>query len=338
MEEMIIREPGELERQKEAQSLHQYILAQGQVAAQAVAEIGRSLKEMRDRSLYRNLGHETFEEYTEEMLGIKQRQAYNYIQVYEQLGPRFVEEHASLGVSKLLLLAGVPAMEREEAAARAEDLTVRQLRELTEKYDHRGQQLSLLTQERDDLAQKAAQAEELRHSLELERQRYRETEEKMLRQLRELEDKPVEVAVRELSPEELEKIRGEESARAAKEAKAKADQRIAQARAQAEKELEEARKRIQKEQQERADREIQAIRKEQERAAAEARQLEKKLAGARSPDALFINFAMESIQAQLAQVTGRLAGMEDREEAEKFRAAVCRMLAMLQEQMEEERS
>ena len=121
-------------------------------------------------------------------------------------------------------------------------------------------------------------------------------------------------------------------------AKAKADQRIAQARAQAEKELEEARKRIQKEQQERADREIQAIRKEQERAAAEARQLEKKLAGARSPDALFINFAMESIQAQLAQVTGRLAGMEDREEAEKFRAAVCRMLAMLQEQMEEERS
>lgn len=52
-------------------------------------------------------------------MGIKQRQAYNYIQVVESLPARLIEENAAAGVTKLALLAKLNPEEREDLTGEA---------------------------------------------------------------------------------------------------------------------------------------------------------------------------------------------------------------------------
>ena len=61
----------------------------------------------------------SFAEYTEAAVGIKQRQAYNYIQVVESLPARLIEENAAAGVTKLALLAKLNPEEREDLTGEA---------------------------------------------------------------------------------------------------------------------------------------------------------------------------------------------------------------------------
>ena len=67
---------------QEAMQLHSNIMAARGAAASALVDSCRMLKEMRDKKLYTALGFEDFGAYAEQMAGIKQRQAYNYIKVY----------------------------------------------------------------------------------------------------------------------------------------------------------------------------------------------------------------------------------------------------------------
>ena len=68
---------------EEAVNLHSEILARGRILGGALADFCEALKRMRDTSLYREFGYEAFEDYCYEKLGIKKRQAYNYIESYE---------------------------------------------------------------------------------------------------------------------------------------------------------------------------------------------------------------------------------------------------------------
>ena len=90
--------------QAQAVGLHYEIVAAAQAAASSLLALGRKLKQMRDTGGYKRLGFETFADYTEQAVGIRQRQAYNYISVVENVPARLVEENAAAGVTKLALL------------------------------------------------------------------------------------------------------------------------------------------------------------------------------------------------------------------------------------------
>ena len=87
--------------QAEAYTLHVEILTAAQAAATSLLDLGRKLKRMRDGGHYKALGYETFAEYTETEVGIRQRQAYNYITVVEKVPAQLVEENAAAGITKL---------------------------------------------------------------------------------------------------------------------------------------------------------------------------------------------------------------------------------------------
>lgn len=79
MSEIISVEAREITDYEEAFRTHQRIMANGTIAAQALFEVCKDLKHMRDEKLYAALGYENFEDYCEQMAGIKSRMAYNYI-------------------------------------------------------------------------------------------------------------------------------------------------------------------------------------------------------------------------------------------------------------------
>lgn len=91
--------------QQEAAAMHFEIVQAAKTAVNSLLDLGRKLKRMRDSGRYKDLGFASFAEYTEAAVGIKQRQAYNYIQVVESLPARLIEENAAAGVTKLALLA-----------------------------------------------------------------------------------------------------------------------------------------------------------------------------------------------------------------------------------------
>lgn len=105
-----------------------------------------------------NFGAASFAEYTEAAVGIKQRQAYNYIQVVESLPARLIEENAAAGVTKLALLAKLNPEEREDLTGEAlANITVAELKKLVEERDAMAQQLSIFQTEPEAVAEVEAE-------------------------------------------------------------------------------------------------------------------------------------------------------------------------------------
>lgn len=91
-------------------------------------------------------------------MGIKQRQAYNYIQVVESLPARLIEENAAAGVTKLALLAKLNPEEREDLTGEAlANITVAELKKLVEERDAMAQQLSIFQTEPEAVAEVEAE-------------------------------------------------------------------------------------------------------------------------------------------------------------------------------------
>lgn len=134
--------------QAQAMGLHYEIVAAAQAAANSLLALGRKLKQMRDTGGYKRLGFETFSDYTEQAVGIRQRQAYNYISVVENVPARLVEENAAAGVTKLALLAKLgPTDQREVAGQDLAHITVAELKQIIEEKNGLAEQLSLLQEE-----------------------------------------------------------------------------------------------------------------------------------------------------------------------------------------------
>lgn len=142
--------------QAQAVGLHYEIVAAAQAAANSLLTLGHKLKQMRDTGGYKRLGFETFADYTEQAVGIRQRQAYNYISVVENVPARLVEENAAAGVTKLALLGRMaPADQREVAGQDLANITVAELKKLVEERNGLSEQLSML----QDTTRPAAEAE-----------------------------------------------------------------------------------------------------------------------------------------------------------------------------------
>lgn len=127
-----------------AMELHTRIITSGNIAATAMVEMCKNLKQMRDRRQYIHLGYNTFEGYCEQMASIKARQAYTYISTIERLGESVLQSNAGLGITKLELLAQLPEDKRDELADAAAEMSTRELKEKIAELTKAQEQISML--------------------------------------------------------------------------------------------------------------------------------------------------------------------------------------------------
>lgn len=201
--------------------LDKKIKASAQMAQEALFEMCTQLKEMRDGKLYKELGYLNFEDYADTEVGIKHSQAYKYIKIAESFPaesfhPGGKNENAypgaQIGVTKLYLLTKLDEVSRTQLieSGQIDSMTKADL-------ENRIEQLKELVKASQTSETKAKESQE---QAEREVQRMAATV-NMLRtdknnliarndelniRVRELEERPVEVAVAE-DTEEMAKLR-----------------------------------------------------------------------------------------------------------------------------------
>lgn len=343
------------DRVQEAESLHERILGDAQRVVYALCDLCEHLKVMRDAKLYREMGFESFERYVEDKVGLKQRQAYTYISAYERLGKSVLQSNASLGITKLSLLAEVSGVDRADFLEEhdLDGMSVSELRALVDKAKVQGEQLGLLQEQVETLKKEAENAEFLSLMIHEERKLVdcKEDELQKLRQEHEeLLKKPVEVAVAEVSPEELARLKQEALTEAEqrfsgekqainREWKQKVDAAKEKAEKAAKAELE---KSLQKEREVAAENLRKAIEAEREQIAAKqqaaeaerealkerAEQLERQMQHSTDGDVLEVNVYFRELQEIFLKLSGKISSIAERdpEMGEKLRAVVRKVL------------
>lgn len=349
----------------EAMQLHIDIMASMRMAAGAMVDFCCKLKEMRDKRLYEPLGFETFEEYAVQMVGIKSRQAYNYIAIYERLSPQLLEQNAGIGVTKLLLLTQVTATEREEFAAEHDlnGLTVEQVRALVDEKNGMAEQISLLTREntaaaqrenalrgniqelQQDAAQKQRELENLRAqpAADFDEQAIREeTEQRVRREMKQAMEQAVQKATdqtraaansaRIFAVDEARKEERKKAAEKAEKEKAAEHKRIEQAVQDA---LAAQRENLQKEAEEKAKAEKESLEAAAKQAQAKAQELQKQLAVKADEDTLRFSIQFNSAQDALNAVLAALEKIREKDtaKAEKLGGAVKQLMQTMLAQM-----
>lgn len=204
---------------------HRRIISCGNAAGRAFIDLARELQRMRDGKLYVAAGFADFGEYVEQAVGLKQRQAYNYIKVAERFTDKYLEEHAGYGVTKLALLASISETEREgvEESMDVEGATTRELeariRELEAERDEKQAQLSLFEEAKEKAEQDAAsvRAAADKSGAEIEKMRKKvlkldEEKTALEKQVQDLKNLPPEVKEVE-NPETAARLKAAEKAR-----------------------------------------------------------------------------------------------------------------------------
>lgn len=301
--------------QAQAMGLHYEIIAAAQAAANSLLDLGRKLKRMRDTGGYKRLGFETFAQYTEQAVGIRQRQAYTYITVVENVPARLVEENAAAGVTKLALLAKLGPADQQEVAGELADITVKELQSLIEEKNGLAEQLSMLQAE----APVEGRAEEvdmdaLRAEM-LEQARAEVAEER----------KAAELHAAAQAKKEAERAAREKAALAKADAARQAEADIAAARQEA---AEEARR-----QQEEKDKEaLEQARRDAEEARAKAEDTARRLDLAASEDSVRFALLFEQLQDAAQKMLDLIDTMNAdgrTEEAERLHTALTGALQAL---------
>ena len=204
---------------------HRRIISCGNAAGRAFIDLARELQRMRDGKLYVAAGFADFGEYVEQAVGLKQRQAYNYIKVAERFTDKYLEEHAGYGVTKLALLASISETEREgvEENMDVEGASTRELeariRELEAERDEKQAQLSLFEEAKEKAEQDAAsvRAAADKSGAEIEKMRKKvlkldEEKTALEKQVQDLKNLPPEVKEVE-NPETAARLKAAEKAR-----------------------------------------------------------------------------------------------------------------------------
>ena len=142
-----------------AKKLTNHIKAHAQIAQESLYEVCKGLKEMRDNKLYKELGYQNFEEYCEQEVGIKWRQAYNYISIVESFSQDSLQSIAKIGTTKLSLLAKLDEPQREEIQQNTDlnQVSVKELKnqiaQLKDEKNKQKNELEKVSQERDEKEQ-----------------------------------------------------------------------------------------------------------------------------------------------------------------------------------------
>lgn len=314
------------EEQNEALNLHYEIIAKGNLAASAMVDFCQNLKRMRDERKYLLLGHETFEEYVEQDVGIKQRQAYTYIQALESLGEKYLQSNASLGISKLGMLAALPWYERKEVEENNDvaEMSTRELKETISKLHEAQEQLTLITAERDELAKSSQEHEDLSDTV----RRLRE-------ELKAASEKPAATVMREPTAEEIKQY----TADAIEKERAKAKKDKEKAIAEAEKRVRDAAEKSAADEFGRKTEELEkkykavldAAEKEKSELTGRLEKVEKDAKLTASPEVAKFSVYFDSIQKYINVMRGIIASMDDATTAAKLRDAMQKLGALLQE-------
>lgn len=323
--------------QAQAVGLHYEIVAAAQAAANSLLTLGRKLKQMRDTGGYKRLGFETFTDYTEQAVGIRQRQAYNYISVVENVPARLVEENAAAGVTKLALLGRMaPADQREVAGQDLANITVAELKKLVEERNGLSEQLSML----QDTTRPAAEVESYEVDMEALRAQ-------ALEQARAEVKEQHAQAMRKALQEQGEKLAADRKAaeahaaeQAKKEAERKARKQVAQAKAEAaqaaEKKLAEEREAARRDQEEKDRAAVEAARQEAAEARAQAEETARKLQLTASEESIRFAMLFEQLQGAagaMMDLVDDLTAAGRAEESDKLRTALTGALQALAEQV-----
>lgn len=321
---------GVSETYKTAVQTHQRILANGEICAQSLLEICKDLKKMRDEKLYEEFGYAAFDEYTEKAVGIKPRQAYTYISTYERLGATVLQSNASLGITKLDLIAQINPVERTQLLAENtfDGMSVSEVKALVQKAKDQGEQISLLQEE---LAEVKAQAEPQETEPE-----YDAEKDEMRDRIAALEKQLTDSAAEHKAA--LEKAKREAAEQAKKEtvADAQTQKRIDEAVKKAKKEalkeaLKEAQEKVQAEA-ERKDSKIKDLEAALSAAGAEHEKLEKQLSLADGTSAKAMVY-IQSIQDNFNALFAVMEEMPD-EQKNKFTGACMKLLNAMRAQVE----
>ena len=290
-----------------------------------LVESCKCLKQMRDTKGYEALGYTTFGEYTEASLNIKERQAYTYISTLENQGERFLQLNANLGITKLALLNAVPVTDREELLENNDiaRMSVSEVEALVKENNGKAEQIELLEDEKEELK---SELDESKTALDARDAKIRELE-----QLLEAEkSKPTEVAVREPSPEEIEKIRQKTLKEAEKSfnKKAKAAEEDYKAKlAAAEKDQKEKSDKILAEYKEK----VAAADKATLEAVKRAEELEKQLQVSSSAETTRFTFYFDAVQEDLGKIIESINTLkaENSDTGNKYEDAIIKYLKMV---------
>lgn len=315
--------------QQEAAAMHFEIVQAAKTAVNSLLDLGRKLKRMRDSGRYKDLGFSSFAEYTEAAVGIKQRQAYNYITVVESLPARLIEENAAAGVTKLALLSKLNPEDREDLTGDTlANITVAELKKLVEERDAMAQQLNLFQQEEQAESVAEVEAEPVDADA-IRRQAVEETRQQMAAEFAEERAKLEAAHAAEINEATLKA----EKAAAAEVSKAKADAKQ-KAQAETEKQVAQARREAAQEaaaQQEAKDR---AALAQAQQAEAEAREraeaMAKQLAASSDEDGVRFFLLFEQLTDKVDAMRELAAAMLEKgktDQASKFMGALRGALA-----------
>ncbi len=309
------------ETQAEAVKLHQSIMLNAEMAANSMVAMCRDLKTMRDRKLYEELGCSEFGEYTEKLVGIKARQAYTYISTYEKLGDTVLQSNATLGITKLSLIAQMNAEDRQELleSGEAEEKSVAEIKRLLEEYKNQGEQISMLNETIDKL-----QEEVNTLSMPADEPSDDEKKEAYIERIQELEE--------ELAAEKAKKAEPAPAVDKKKLKKEIEDKLAAEHNKKLEAERKKAHEEGAKEAEEKAKEQIELLKNQIEASQRHSEQLQKELELSDSASAeamVYIN----SIQQDFNSLISIISQMPE-EQGDKFRGAVIKLCAKIKESCE----
>ena len=332
--------------------LEQQIINQCRIQAQSFAETGKLLKKIKDGKEYAARGYESFAKYMDEACGtifpFKSTQAYKYIRVFENYGPR-LEQYGTISLDILDMFKDMPADEFEQLAEEnnLESMSVKEAEKLREELEKATEQISFLQstakEKEEEYESKLASAEGrikelMKENDELDNDyaasadlsNMQETKISELEaELAELKNRPVEVTVSEPDPEEIKKrvdAELEKSAAAYKAEISKLEKNISDLKEQAES-ADNIKEGYEKKLQALNDK----LDSEKSEADERVKALEEQLKNSGKADEALIEFKFyfSNVQENLKKFLAVLDKIEDAEKKEKFKGAAVQFLEMI---------
>lgn len=183
---------------QDAVELHSKILYHWGQAQSSVIETAKCLKKMRDTKGYIKLDCANFEQYVIEFAGFSQRQAYNFIKALEELGEEMLAKNSHLGITKLINIVALPATKRADFIEENDiaNLSVNEIKELIESEKYYKEQITFLSNTPKTELINTPEIEEIIAQMD-----------RIKAENEELKSRPIEVAVKELSQNELDDIK-----------------------------------------------------------------------------------------------------------------------------------
>lgn len=189
-------------------------------------EVCKGLKEMRDGKLYKELGYQNFEDYSQNEIGISRMQSHRYIKIAESLTEENVTSMLHLGTTKMFLISKLDEQDREDLIEKTdiENTSTRELEEKIKEINDLKAEKEKILEYNKQLAEKINSVESIKDmaisekqalsgvlsTVKADKNRLLEQNEQLIAKVKELEERPIDVTVATSdNSEEIEKIREE---------------------------------------------------------------------------------------------------------------------------------